>query len=439
MRKYTTLIGALILSSFKLYAAPSDVFGIDAVESAMAQSGLSSRPGTYSARGNPALLPLVKKGLSLDSAGQFYQLDNANIQSSSSASPSSGLASDLHQASNAHPSQSLGLGFTFPFSQKLAFGLASRFPGDSVAKVHAFTENEANYLHFDDRQARPEIFTGLGFSLTPWLNLGAGLYYSLKAKGTVQLGISQTDAESRLLLEVAPEFIPYFGLAFIFNKDNGDQWIWGGNYRFEQKAEGDLKVDLDFDVGLGTIPFSTASKLVAFYDPAVISVGQLYKTKKFNIALNYEFSHWSGYKPPVISLSGKDLDTLNSGKRTEVNLNLKDTHSLRLGMEWPDYYQTQGNVLYTLRYGLEGHTSAVGKNTNNVAIVDSNRVGLNLGHGFTFPNLSDWIVLPFSIDFAFKALFLIDDDYQDNLKSANRRSHSGGQVYNAMMGVHFEL
>ncbi len=425
-------IGALF--SGRVMAAPSDVFGMGAREAGMAQAGIFSLPTTYSARGNPALLPWAPKSLGMEAAGQFYSLDDANIRSTNTAAVSSGIPRDNHRASKAGPSQSGSIGVSVPLGKKIAVGLAGRFPGDSVAKIHAFTQNEANYLNFNERQARPEIFTGAGLALSPSISLGGGLFYSLKAKGTMQLGISQTDAESRILLDLAPEFVPYVGAAVRKHLSGSRELLIGLSHRFEQKAKSRLEIDVDFDIGLGTIPFSTISELVSFYDPAVSGVGATYRTSRSIWSLSYEFSQWSKYRAPIMSLSGKDLDTLNNGRTSVSSVKLKDTHSARFGFELPEYLRR-----LDFRAGLEYHTSAVAKDTNNITLVDSDRWAIGLGQSLHIDPPRHWMDKPFMVDFAVKYIGLMERTFQDNLKGGQRQSRSGGGALAVGLGVRFDL
>lgn len=419
-----------------LMAAPSDVYGLGTKDSGQSQASQISLPGSFSAKGNPALLPLGQKLFSLESYGQFYWLKDANI-SSANNTPPSGIPTDKKRASKTKPNSNFALGISLSLSQKLGIGVAGRFPGDSVAKIHAFTQNEANYLHFNDRQSRPEIFTAFGYALTDHFSLGAGLYYSIKAKGTMQLGISQTDAESRLFLEMTPEFIPYLGMAQKFSLFN-EETIIGLNYRFEQKASSTINVDLDFNVGLGTIPFSTSSSLIAFYDPAVLGLGVSRLGKKIQTSFSYEWSQWSRYKAPVISLTGKDLEVLNSDRTLATNIKLRDTHSFRLGMEFPHVYENEEKIL-TLRWGSEYHTSAVDENASNITVVDSNKLGISTGASYKIPYLKPLINMPLTLDSSLKLVHLFEKKFSDQNKNQGRKSKSGGNVAVLMLGVTFEL
>lgn len=426
----------IILLIENVFAGPSDVRGLSVKDSAMALSSQISVPSAFSAKGNPALLPFGQKLFALETYGEIFWLQDANI-SSSNTTPSSGVARDTHRASKTKPQNNFGLGISMPLSAKFAVGIAGRFPTDSVAKIHAFTQNEASYLHYNDRQARPEIYTAVAYKFSENFSLGTGLYYSIKAKGTMQLGISQTDAESRLFLEMLPEFIPYIGVITKFKNSNRDVTI-GMNYRMEQKAKSRIDVDLDFDVGIGTLPFSASSELVAFYDPAILGIGITLEGPKVRPSFSYEWSRWSKYRAPVVSLSGKDLDVLNNGKTLATNIQLRDTHSLRLGAEFPDIYENLKNKL-TMRMGVEFHTSAVDENTSNLTVVDSDKFGANFGLGLKRQKLAPFTLLPVSFDVAFKFMHLLETDFSDQNKNQHRRSKSGGEIAALMLGVTFDL
>ncbi len=417
-------------------AGPGDIRGMSTKDSGMALASQISNPSSFSAKGNPALLPWSQKSISIESYSEVFWLQDANV-TSPNTTPLSGVAKDTRRASQTKPQNNFGLGLSLPLSPQFAIGIAGRFPSDSVAKIHAFTQNEANYLHYNDRQARPEIYTAAGFKFSQYFSMGAGLYYALKAKGTLQLGISQTDAESRLFLELLPEFIPYIGSAFKFDLFN-KQTTLGINYRMEQKAQSRINVDLDFDVGIGTLPFSTSSELVAFYDPAILGIGITGEGKRIRPSFSYEWSRWSKYKEPVMSLTGKDLDTLNQGKSLATNIQLRDTHSIRIGAELPDIYEKLENKI-TLRTGIEFHTSAVDENTNNLTVVDSDKLGANIGVSWKRLALKPFIVSPLSFDAALKYMHLLETDFSDQNKTQHRRSKSGGEVAAILFGVTFDI
>ena len=88
----------------------------------------------------------------------------------------------------------------------------SILPADTFLKVHAFTGDEITYLHFNEKQQRPEIYASLGYALSPSLSLGAGVYYSLTANGNMQMGLSDQDAQASFFLDVQPLFIPFTGV-----------------------------------------------------------------------------------------------------------------------------------------------------------------------------------------------------------------------------------
>ncbi|MCY4523336.1 MAG: hypothetical protein OXB84_01220, partial [Halobacteriovoraceae bacterium] len=223
------------------YAAINDVMGPGARNKSMAQAGGPTDAGAFSAKTNPAALGKIKKNRF--SAGYGFHGMNLASQEQMDDFPREGF---LENSSGIIPAESdfsvdsdfrgLEFGTAFSLGRRLSLGIVALLPADSFLKIHAFTRNDITHLHFNEKQQRPEVYTAFGYELFSFFSLGAGVFYSLKANGDIQMGLSDQIAEARLLLDVAPAFIPFAGIHLEKSMGKG-KLLAGAVYRREQSAD----------------------------------------------------------------------------------------------------------------------------------------------------------------------------------------------------------
>ena len=372
----------LLLYSYSMQASISEIMGQGARNKAMGLANGATDASAFSAKTNPAALGKIKKNKF--SGGYGFNAMDLSTNGHASSNPSgdnfenpSGISTDNFGINSSSSLGSVEFGAAFSLGEKLSFGLVGVLPSDTFLKVHAFTGDEITYLHFNDKQQRPQIYASIGHALSPSLSLGAGLYYSLTADGNMQMGLSDQEAQARLFLDVQPLFIPFAGAHLETSLGNG-KLLAGTMYRAEQSADTRLIFDIRFGIpGLGTIPFDGESLLIPFYDPAQLSIALGYRRSDYEFHIGSEINYWSGYRPPIIVLMGNIIDlTANPIQRTPVVL--QDTYSYRLGGELKNIFSTK-SIPLNVRAGLEYHTSALPDNSNNLTVVDSDRFAMALG------------------------------------------------------------
>ena len=425
----------VLLCNLTGQASTSDSLGLGVRNLGLGGASGVTDGKAYAAKGNPATLVHYSKIQgSISYFNSNYGLKDSGTISGQNKSK---IANDNYKLSEAKGGSNLHFGATFLLSKNLGLGVAGILPAESFAKVHAFTGNESTYLHFNERQQNPEIYTAFGLQLPQNFSLGGGVLYTVKAEGILQMGVSDTDAEARMLVELRPSYVFYGGVLWKKYFDNSGLLL-GLNYKDELAATTEINTDIRFDVGIGTIPFAASSQLVTFYDPAVWSLGSSYQTKKYNLYFGLDYSQWSKYQAPVINLSGKDLDVLNGGQVTQDPITLEDTYSFRMGLEWKKLASFKKNRLKAL-LGGEYHTSAVSKKPSSIAVLDSNRRVLSTGFEFVMPPLGDFIAYPLHIDIGAKWINLEKRTLTVSSSEGEKSAKVGGNVYAVGGGLSVEF
>ncbi|MBT3984462.1 MAG: hypothetical protein HOE90_24110 [Bacteriovoracaceae bacterium] len=431
------VLTALCFSS--LYSATTDMLGADPRSMILGQSNRFSDPGVGAAQGNPAFIARDKKlevslGLSY-ARPNLHNADRTNV-----AQTTSGIKSDPYQADKAADLKWTSFSLVIPLSSWLGIGVSGSLPIGHLARMHAFTGHESTYLHYNERQSRPEVFTAISSNL-PWgFSMGAGIFHSFLAEGQMQLAASDTDADARMLMELKPSYIPYAGLGYTKEIDQQKLFKMGAFYRAASKEKSEIVIDTSFNIaGVGTFPLSAGSEMIAYYDPETFAFGASYKSSTFAIHNSVIRSMWSHYKAPVIGLLGKDLSDLTGGKIVQDSITLDDTWSFQLGGEFFNVFNLFGGSVH-MASGLEFHESALPDKPTSLAVVDSERYVVNLGSTLRFESLGSAIEHPVDFIFGFK----YSQYKKENLKAYNSGAQTqsgkiGGHYFAALMGVKLEL
>jgi hypothetical protein len=430
------LIISLLLPIFA-FANYGDSFGIGTRNNFLGGSADVTDGGAFASVGNPAVLVNAYNApFDLSFRTNQPSLESPNLKFKNQ--PLTGLPNDTYKSENAGNMSTFSGGGNLPLGKRLVLGGSILLPLDSLARVYAFSGNESNYLHYMDRQSRPEIYTGLGLRAFDWVSLGAGFFGSVKANGTLQTGITQENAEARVLLELKPVLIPYGGL--LFEKTVGEgKLLFGTSFRAEHSAKTNLTVDMRFTVGPGTLPFSADSQLIAFYDPAKLSLGFGYQTANYGLYLSGENLFWSGYKSNIVKLGGPDLSVLTTGQSSTSPIKLQDSWSFKTGYEiknWGELF----NAKITNQFGFEYYQSALPKNPSSLSILDSERFVFDAGFSFGMPGIGEFISKPLNINFGGKYSHLVARSFSITDKTGNiMTAQVAGNVLSLIAGLSFEI
>ncbi|MFZ9000734.1 MAG: OmpP1/FadL family transporter [Bacteriovoracaceae bacterium] len=427
------LFFVFLLCASKLYAGPSDYMLQEGVNSFMARANAATDGKVYASKTNPAGLALHQKnqlGFNLNLTS--YKLEDATRDPS--ATISSGISRDNYQASKAKSVSQYSLGLTLALSNNLVFGLSAFIPAEKLISIYTQTSNESNYLHFNDRTQRPEIYLAGGYELTDNFSFGAGLYLSMKANGLIQIGISENDAESRSLIDAKPVLIPYIGSLY---KNN--DYLIGLSYRFVNDPKTILGFQLSQNLsGNISVPINTDSNLVPIYDPAQITLGFGLQKENYESYFSLERVFWENYKAPIIELSG-DIEDLTGDGIPEKSISFEDTWALRLGHNFKNLFELF-NGQYSHLIGFEYHQGATKDSPESIAILDTDKWVVSTGFELSLPSLGSFSSGPVHLNFGVQYLTLIKKTYRAESKSNVLQTvQVGGNVLGVAGGIKIEI
>ncbi|RZA25610.1 MAG: hypothetical protein EOP10_06345 [Proteobacteria bacterium] len=324
-----------------------DTYGQSAGTIAIGNATTAGGTSAFAAYTNPALLVHSKKN---EISGQaiLTRFDLADLpqDTSSTISPSRDRASDADDL------QGNSVGMNFVLREGLNLGIAAYVPSGSFGRIKGLSSYQSSYLRYSENQEKPAIYSALAVELPYGFSIGVGAYYSLRAKGVLQIGLTNEESEGRVDLNMEPVVAPYGGIAW---RDAELGTTVGVYYREAQKTDSQIDASLVFSTDSFGVPFNASTSIVPFYDPAIFRFGVSQKIAQYEILFSFEQAQWARYKDAVLFLTGNDVASI-SAETPVTRVNLRDTQAYRLGFIAPftaPYEQTM-----ELRLGLESHTSA---------------------------------------------------------------------------------
>jgi len=418
--------GSSIASSFA-GASAIDTYGIGSRSISLGNASVTGTQDAYQAYSNPAALTDSDRPiLSFDFMLTDLQLNDLGGLAEPSAS---GLPADRYQASRAEDLRGSTLGINLPLFEGVHFGLAGYMPSGNFGRIWGATSEDATYLRYSDRQQRPAIYTALAGRLPGGWSIGAGTYYTLRARGVLQMALAQEASAARFQLEMEPVLVPYGGIQWKY-----EQFKLGFVYRAEQGELSTIDTDLAINFDRATLPFSLQTTLAPFYDPEMIRLGGAWESQSLAVYASAELSRWSSYVAPQITLSGADIG-LVSQVSTPAQLNLRDTWAYRSGLE----FRTTGFAGFEnlWRIGFEHHTSAVSGNSAS-SIIDLTRNVIAVGYGLQVLEgiLEGNRAARFEI--AYQRTLLQDQTYRP-LSDDAASVTAGGTMHTLVGGFQYEL
>ncbi len=398
-------------------------------------AALAGRVDAYSVMDQPAGLSLSEKPeLAVSILQHNYSLDPSIPEGQSQAWESpNGLPQNPQKTSELKSARWLGLGMNLPLVKNINFGLAASMPSDRLVSIYAPSNNDPQYLLYNSRAAKPELFTALSMRLPFGLSVGGGLYYSLKAEGHVQIAASADRLESRLQLDLKPEYLPYGGLQWVSQNEAGPVYTVDFTYRSRQSAGSRLDVDLLIQTEELSLPLNLGGELIPYYDPETLKLAFAIETQRFNIYLSGIDRRWSAYKPPVVDVYGNDDPGAGRDDIQARDLGLKDARSYHLGLELPLnlYFQTTNQQ--TARFGAFYQEAATEKSVPRLLLLDTNKYALSMGYGLKLPagRLTEHAL---DLAVAFEKIWLLHRNFHEESNS-NRVAQAGGQSWTVQAGV----
>jgi hypothetical protein len=363
------ILGILACVASPGHANVFDTYGLGASTVALGNATTAGGPTAYAAYSNPALL--VKSDRSeIASAAMLTQFNLQDLPSGENGR----LPVDLDRESKADALQGGSLGLNLKLTDTLHFGLAAYLPQGSFGRIKGLSPYEATYLRYSEQQQKPAAYTALAIK-GPWdLSFGVGAYYSLRARGLLQVSLDSQESEGRVEFLMEPVVVPYFGVSWSVGN-----WVLGAMYREAQETESSIESSFAFSTESAMIPFDASTSLIPFYDPALTRIGFAWTGERLTVMGSVERASWSRYNAPVVTITGADVAALSVENRPG-SANLRDTQAVRLGVAAP-LAMLQDRL--ELRAGLEAHTSANRRNTPSF-VVDPERRTLALGTAYHF-------------------------------------------------------
>ncbi len=365
----SAILGTLACVAYPAYANVFDTYGLGASTVAVGNATTAGGPTAYAAYSNPALL--VKSDRSeIASAAMLTQFNLQDLPSGEAGR----LPRDPDQESDADNLQGGSLGLNLKLTDGLHFGLAAYMPQGSFGRIKGLSPYEATYLRYSEQQQKPAAYTALAIK-GPWnLSFGLGAYYSLRARGLLQVSLDSKESEGRLEFIMEPVVVPYFGVSW-----SAGQWVLGAMHREAQETESTIESSFAFSTDSAMLPFDASTSLIPFYDPALTRVGFAWNGERLRVMGSIERASWSRFNAPVVTITGSDVAALSVENRPG-NANLRDTQAIRFGVAAPLAFMQDR---LELRAGLEAHTSANRRNKASY-VVDPERRTLALGSAYNF-------------------------------------------------------
>jgi hypothetical protein len=365
----SAILGMIACASHPAFANVFDTYGLGASTVAVGNATTAGGPTAYAAYSNPALL--VKSDRSeIASAAMLTQFNLQDLPSGEAGR----LPRDPDRESNADALQGGSLGLNLKLTDDLHFGLAAYMPQGSFGRIKGLSPYEATYLRYSEQQQKPAAYTALAIK-GPWdLSFGLGAYYSLRARGLLQVSLDSQESEGRLEFVMEPVVVPYFGVTW-----STGAWVIGAMHREAQETESSIESSFAFSTESAMLPFDASTSLIPFYDPALTRIGFAWNGERLRVMGNVERASWSRFNAPVVTITGSDVAALSVENRPG-NANLRDTQALRLGISTP-LAAMQDRM--ELRAGLEAHTSA-NRGSRPSYVVDPERRTLALGTAYNF-------------------------------------------------------
>ena len=401
-----------------------DSYGQSAGTIAIGNATTAGGTSTFAAYTNPALLVHSKKNeISVQAIMTRFDLQDLPEDASSPLPP------DQDRASQASDLQGNSVGANFVIRERLHLGFAAYLPSGSFGRIKGVSSYQSTYLRYSENQEKPAIYSSVAIALPYGFSIGAGAYYSLRAKGVLQVALSAEESEGRVDLNMEPVIAPYGGIAW---QNPATGTTLGVYYREAQKT--DSKIDSAFrlttaDFGL---PFNASTSIVPFYDPALLRFGVSQTIQDVTVLLSFEQAQWARFKNSLVSLTGNDVAQV-SRESAVTTVDLRDTQAYRLGVIAPFVGPWEQSL--ELRAGLESHTSANRPNTRG-NVIDPARQTAALGLNWSLK--ADEQGRRLSVEGAYQFSQLLATDRRST-RGTEIKVKSGRSIQTFIGGLNYEL
>ncbi|MEE2789647.1 MAG: outer membrane protein transport protein [Myxococcota bacterium] len=376
---YLWVLWCVLVPPVATVASPLEIYGFDGRSVALANA-MTTRGDDYTASFyNPALA--TKSDKIIAGAGWMLHVPRLAVRLE--------RAPDDPKDAPIYPSRRSGLtvGGLFPLGETFGDRLAIAF--GIYAPIGAMLEGDLNapttpqFYRFHGRANKFVTTFGLGITATQWLSIGVGAQGLADLVGSVDIKLRLSDQRvvgKDAIVEAPFKMAPIVGVLV----EPLDELRIGASWR--------RRIQLDFDVP-SALQIDDAINLdiglsgTALFTPDRWSFGLSYRISPARLLVNTDIvlTRWSTAPDPTLNVelnaSGTLLEGLGLAERLDVagsrpvDLNFKDTWSIRLGVE----HQLMAWLALRTGYGYEPSPAPPASGAYNYLDPSHHRYALGLG------------------------------------------------------------
>jgi long-subunit fatty acid transport protein len=421
------VIFSILLSSFfDIYASPIDIFGFDATNGAMGNTGTAS-VGMGALSMNPAGIHGKR---SLLFGYSFLRTNFLDVSSVAWDSNQDGTINELDERLqpdvNYAPIDGMSFGIVQPMMKGVTFGLNAYFPSARLLRLNTYDSALPSYFLYRSSLQRYGLLGGINLEVFKGVRVGIGVDLLYTARfvltGTLRGSFSSSSEEGEApdieavvdlhetSLEASPAGAYIFGVQWDIPSVEGLRI--GAAYRTAHANPMEVVLDLQVDGSLtGIEDFNDQS--VSIVAPISLSLLDYYKPSEFRLGAAWErwgkaqifgdilWTGWSKAFLNTMQVSEGSLlipvlyeDPISVVDGNPYDLILKDVWSFRLGIAsewslWEKEIVIRGGVGYT--------TSALARYGRNMTPLEAPR--FLLSSGGTVHMISPFLQKPMSVSF----------------------------------------
>lgn len=398
---------ALLLASTPAWANPYEILGIDARSIAMGGAFTAVGGSIASLYHNPAGLAELGRGQFL--LGGRWSFPRVSLSRSEAASNPDTASARTVEARGAIEGLDLGMKTTAGTTVSLAspagrsagigmtLHLAGRRGSWNPARYkiirYQFRDATTPFDLHDGRLDRLVIGPAAGIRLHPRLSAGAGFTILGEPDATLEVAFpldDQRTVEAASSIDIPPTVTPFAG----FLCHATDKIVLGLTWRNQTLLRIRVHAVTEVNIGMGPLRYPVALPLevraATYFAPQEAVLGASYlPTPSLRVTTDLAWAQWSRYVPPFPEIRSVDesvFDSLPESLRPELPqvpalapAGFKDTLAPRMGIEWLGWERT------AVRAGLAYQPSPVPEQQGETNILDTDRLHLSCGLGFTLP------------------------------------------------------
>ena len=304
------------------FSSTGELYGYGSRASALGNTMIAGSTDAFATFYNPAALSL-HDGFQFSFAVNYYKPTFTEIKgvvtSNSVFSDSGDRVGDVITDNyESHFGQMIAASYTFGQSvKKLSLGITGFLPIERLAFVDSGDPTLPEYFSYRSRTQRPQVYTGVGISLFPRLQLGVGLSFASTLSATTTVFATgstnpQKVSTQRFSSTIKPAVAPYFSLY-----TNPGPVEFGVTVRLKNryKVEIETTANANFLGSLGSIPLRLGSSSTIYYDPFEVDASFAFHWPE-SITTTFELNYleYAVFETPILAI--KDMGSVSSVQPT---------------------------------------------------------------------------------------------------------------------------